>query len=252
MKQKRYSASRQTRGFLMGVVTTLLVLSLSVSAFAAYNQNMSVTYDSYKISVNGQYFTPKDVTGRVVEPFNYQGTIYLPVRAVGEATGYTVTWDQNNKTVFMTMGGGSTGGNQGGSAAAPAVNLVDTIPPYSFEGSGNYYPSTGAKSVTMGGNAYKNAVTLEGAGAFGTFSASFNLGGKYTLLSGVAGTKDGESNAATVNFYGDGVLLKTVDIVKNALPVNFSVDVTGVSNFVIESVQPHDFTTVGVADLKIQ
>ncbi len=36
------------------------------------------------------------------EPFIYNGTTYLPVRAVGEAVGKEVAWDNDTKTVTLT------------------------------------------------------------------------------------------------------------------------------------------------------
>ena len=260
------SKIRQTRTFLMGMVTMLLMMALSVSAFAAYNQNMNVTFDNVKINVNGSQITPKDATGRVVEPFIYQGTTYLPVRAVGEATGYTVTWDQNSKTVYMTLGsgGGSTGGNQGGnqgggSTTAPATNMGDTMKPYSSSNDWccDMYPSTGSDSILLGGNSYKNAFTIRGA-QYDPHYASFNLGGKYSSLGGTIGLVDGKINGygkkepVTVSFYGDGVLLKSVDVpLDGGLPSSFSINVSGVSSLKVEVAANFDAPTIGFADLKL-
>ena len=64
-------------------------------------QTIDVDYLDIKLVVNGKEVTPKDVNGNVVEPFAYQGTTYLPVRAVGEALGKTVRWDGETKTVHL-------------------------------------------------------------------------------------------------------------------------------------------------------
>lgn len=255
MKQKM----KQSRTFLMGMVTTLLLISLSVSAFAAYNQSLTVTYDDIKLNINGMQITPKDVTGRVVEPFTYQGTTYLPVRAVGEAVGYTVSWDQTTKTVFMTMAGGTTGGNQGGNQGGntqtPAVNLVDTFgDPYSYYDNWEYgiYPSNGGDSITMGGTGYKNALRLNSLNR-NTNYAMYNLGGKYTSLGGIVGSEDGNNGnkTATLSIFGDGTLLKSIDVSDGALPVNFSVDVSGVSQLKFELGPCYGGPDVGMADLKL-
>ena len=37
-----------------------------------------------------------------MEPFIYEGTTYLPVRAVSEALGKNVSWDSETKTVMVT------------------------------------------------------------------------------------------------------------------------------------------------------
>lgn len=253
MKQKM----KQSRTFLMGMVTMLLLISLSVSAFAAYNQSLTVTYDNIKLNINGMQITPKDVTGRVVEPFTYQGTTYLPVRAVGEAVGYTVSWDQNTKTVFMTMAGGSAGGNQGGNTQLPTVNLVDSITPFAMEWDGDYvdsYPSTGSDSVVMGGTSYKNAVVLEETARKANY-ISYNLAGKYTSLGGVIGIVDGtgKDRDMVANIYGDGTLLKTIPIPSGSLPATFSANVTGVSSLKLEVVAGDSWYQMqaGFADLKL-
>ena len=41
------------------------------------------------------------------EPFIYDGTTYLPVRAVGEAVGKTVGWDGKTNTVTLSSTGNS-------------------------------------------------------------------------------------------------------------------------------------------------
>jgi hypothetical protein len=232
--------------FLAGVVTTALVASLAIPALAAYTRNMTVSYSDIKINVNGTTFTPKDVSGRTVEPFSYNGTTYLPVRAVADAVGYNVTWDQSSQTVYLTNGGGSSGGggySQGGGATTTVTKLVDTMEPYAYTDMYDYstYPSTGSKSVSLGGTAYKNAVEI----IYGF--VSYNLNGRYTTLGGVAGIVDGQTNKdQTLNIYGDGNLLKTIDLPAGGLPVDFSVDVTGVSALKFEG-----SSWVGIANLEL-
>lgn len=42
-----------------------------------------------------------DVNGKVVEPLIYQGTTYVPIRAVSEWLGKTVTWQGSTSSVFI-------------------------------------------------------------------------------------------------------------------------------------------------------
>lgn len=92
MKEKR-------KGFVLGVLVTVLVFSLSVSAFAAA-QTISVN-GGVKLKIDGQIFTPKDVNGKVVDVFEYNGTTYVPVRAVSQAFGKEVAWDGATRTVII-------------------------------------------------------------------------------------------------------------------------------------------------------
>ncbi len=59
-------------------------------------REISAAFRDIKIIVDGkQLSTP-------AEPFIYNGTTYLPVRAVGEAVGKEVAWDNDTKTVTLT------------------------------------------------------------------------------------------------------------------------------------------------------
>ncbi|MDR1503418.1 MAG: copper amine oxidase N-terminal domain-containing protein, partial [Prevotella sp.] len=51
-----------------------------------------VTYRDIKIIIDGIEFTPKDANGKTVEPFIYNGTTFVPIRAISEAFGVEVGW----------------------------------------------------------------------------------------------------------------------------------------------------------------
>lgn len=65
---------------------------------------ITVVYLGIKLKVNGTDFTPRDANGAVVEPFAYNQTTYLPVRAVSQAFGMNVAWDGETKTIFLSHG----------------------------------------------------------------------------------------------------------------------------------------------------
>ena len=58
-------------------------------------------YNGIKIYVDGDKITPKDGNGKIVDPFIYDGTTYLPVRAVSEALGKQVAWDDKSNSVYI-------------------------------------------------------------------------------------------------------------------------------------------------------
>ena len=62
----------------------------------------TLSYEDVKIYINNTYLEPKDVNGKVVEPFIIDGTTYLPVRAISEAYGKKVDWEDTTKTVKIT------------------------------------------------------------------------------------------------------------------------------------------------------
>lgn len=88
----------------------------------------------YKIVIDGVSRTFYDVDGRKVDPLLYDGSIYLPIRAIGEIMGKTVSWDGTTETVYLsgdTTGGDVTdfdtstpsGGNQSGSQSGAQITL---------------------------------------------------------------------------------------------------------------------------------
>ncbi len=81
---------------------TGMVTGTALAANPVY-KNIRVQYCGIKLVVNGAPVTPKDANGSTVEPFIYNGTTYLPVRAVGNALGQDVSWNGNTKTVYIGM-----------------------------------------------------------------------------------------------------------------------------------------------------
>ncbi len=59
------------------------------------SQKIDAVYNDIKIVVDG-----KEVSTST-EPFIYNGTTYLPVRAIGEALGKDVSWDAQTNTVYI-------------------------------------------------------------------------------------------------------------------------------------------------------
>lgn len=78
--------------FLSGFLCATLVFSLTLSALAISGR-MTIEVDPINIMVNGEVFVPKDVNGKEVPQFAYQGTTYAPLRALAEAYGLEVGYD---------------------------------------------------------------------------------------------------------------------------------------------------------------
>ncbi|MDR0294671.1 MAG: copper amine oxidase N-terminal domain-containing protein, partial [Prevotellaceae bacterium] len=80
------------------ILILLLLLLASPGLADPIKKNIEVSYNNIQLIIDGTKITPKDVNGNIVEPFIYNGTTYLPVRAVGEALGKTVDWDGATQT----------------------------------------------------------------------------------------------------------------------------------------------------------
>lgn len=83
-------------GFLAGVLVTTALLGTAAASGAL---TLSVT--PVNIKVNGEVFQPKDVNGDDVMVFAYNGTTYAPLRALAEAYGLQVGWDQASGTATV-------------------------------------------------------------------------------------------------------------------------------------------------------
>ena len=88
--------------FIFPALLAVSVFPLAVPTMASSARiNISVVFKNISLFVDGTVFIPKDATGATVEPFIYNGSVYLPARAVSEATGKTVTWDASSNSVFI-------------------------------------------------------------------------------------------------------------------------------------------------------
>ncbi len=89
--------------------TKFLVASLTVAAIVTgacvFGNEVAKQVDIYfrniKININGNEHTPVNEQGEAVEPFIYEGTTYLPMRAVATALGMNVEWDEETSTVLL-------------------------------------------------------------------------------------------------------------------------------------------------------
>lgn len=126
------------------------------------------------------------------------------------------------------------------------VYLLDVLEPY--EKGRFYWPFGKISKTTLGG---ENSMTMKSVRYFNGFKlgepgyAIFNLQGQYKAMVATVGLDDFENKKSTaVEFYGDGALIKKVDLPAGTLPVSVSLDLTGVKQFKI-------IKTVGYAEVNL-
>ena len=107
------------KSFIAGVVVATIILSAG-AAIAATERNISVIFRDIRLVVNGETITPRDAQGNIVEPFIWQGSTFLPIRAVGEALGMPVSWDGVTSTVYV----GAAPEDEPMSAPVPAIDSI--------------------------------------------------------------------------------------------------------------------------------
>lgn len=107
------------KGFVSGLVMTALLVSLCLTVSAATNRTIDVE-DGIKITLNGSALTPRDAAGKTVPVFLYEGTTYVPARAISEALGLNVSFDSATRTVVLTgkTSGSTASGTSSGTTAS--------------------------------------------------------------------------------------------------------------------------------------
>lgn len=78
--------------FLSGVLCTLVIVGLPVSALATSGV-LTIECHPINVLVNGEVFHPKDVNGNDALVFTCNGTTYAPLRALAETYGLEVGYD---------------------------------------------------------------------------------------------------------------------------------------------------------------
>jgi len=116
------------QGFFIGVLLMVFLFGISATAFAM-SETINITFRGIRIVVNNELITPMDGGGNVVEPFIWNGTTYLPVRAVADALGQEVRWDDSTSTVYLWSGQPQT---------APLPNPSPTVNGYTFGSAINF------------------------------------------------------------------------------------------------------------------
>ncbi|WP_172200708.1 hypothetical protein [Saccharibacillus qingshengii] len=95
------------KGFALGVLATAVFAIAGGTAIAASKgelMNIRVVQGGIKLFVDGKLSIPKDSKGKTVEPFIYDGTTYLPLRAVSDIlTNSTkpVKWDSASSSIYL-------------------------------------------------------------------------------------------------------------------------------------------------------
>lgn len=202
---------RQKAGwFLSGVAAAVLAASLTSPALAALAAKTIQVYTGVDIYVDDVKLEPTNVNGNPVEVFVYNGTTYLPIRAVGEALGKTVQWDPKTNSAYL---GKHTG-------EKPAVWLQDL----------DYFTGKDLKVTTTEKDNLGNT-RQETIDASRGFTNTYLLNGQYSAISGTFFQRynyRSSTEESKLLIYGDGELLYSAEMAGGIQPTDFYVDLTGV------------------------
>lgn len=195
----------------------LLVMLASFTAGAAASSTLQEisAYLNYGITVkyNGETQTMTDAAGNRVYPITYNGTTYLPVRAVSSILGVGVDWDQATKTVLL-------------GEKADGTDLIETFKPYTDynrfhtvefrQKSDNRFNSIGGINVD-----HWIAMETDTSVPMLELVCSFNLGGRYKTLT----FKAYSDKDTTLTVKGDNdCVLAEYNLKGGQTPQTFTVD----------------------------
>lgn len=124
--------------------------------------------------------------------------------------------------------------------------LVNIEQPYEKYG---YTEVITGSYMQMAGMAYYNGFQL--GVSFENSYSIYNLNDKYTRLSGIIGHIDNSGDSSeTVIIYADGIVIKTIEVNWQNLPIEFEIDVTGVKQLKFE--RTPGYTQTGIANVLIK
>ena len=89
--------------FITLAIALALVCGMVIGANAADTLKEISAYLNYGITIkyNGEAQNLADASGNRVYPITYNGTTYLPIRAVSNMLGIGVDWDGATQTVLL-------------------------------------------------------------------------------------------------------------------------------------------------------
>ncbi|MCC8079305.1 MAG: NPCBM/NEW2 domain-containing protein [Oscillospiraceae bacterium] len=233
MKNKRF----QKLGWILsGALIASLMFSLASPALAALAGKTIEVYSGVNIYIDDVKLTPTDANGNPVDVFIYNGTTYLPVRAVSEALNQNVEWDGDTQSVFV------------------GKHEADRTPVMSLDNLDYFYASDlrGLSSKTVTDNLGNTHETMVIDYFYNNnCSLTYLLNGQYSGLTGVyflSYSDRSSTNTRTLTIYGDGNELWSGSVTAGVEPLDIDVDLTGVLEMQIVVTGGNSYTHAYLGD----
>lgn len=211
---------KQWKGFLAGLLVAMLASSIVTPALGALAGKTIQVFTGVDVYVNDVKVEPKDANGNPVEVFVYNGTTYLPIRAIGNALGMPVQWEGKTNSAYV-------GKHQGDK---PAVWLKDLDYFYRSPSNKEFLSTENGKDNT--GTTYQTSIYPSfNSYTVPTTSYTYKLNGQYSAISGVFYQRyeyRSSEHKTTLKIYGDNDLLYTASVEAGVNPIDFYVNLQGI------------------------
>ena len=216
------------KGFAAGTLVTVLTLGTILPSSAATMKEIKVAMGGIKIYVDGNLKKPTDVNGNVVEPMIYDGTTYLPVRALtGMLTDKEVAWDQESRTVYI----GQRPDVGVKSVPIDEVEAYDTYSNGAVGASSSLYTGKNAQFTVLG-DTYSpfNRMSLKGGGyqVYKLDSNYDSIHGKFIIpFDNLGSTAESTLQFYNVDQYGEETLIKEYSAKAGDAAIDVDVNLQG-------------------------
>lgn len=208
---------KKLQGFVVGILVGAAIFG-SVAMAANTTTLYNVLAQGVKIVVDGKELHPTDAGGNKVEPIIYNGTTYLPVRAVGNAVGKAVYWDGPNYTVYL--------GDMNGKLQYPTVRIENMT---SIDDEAN----KSSKLTDNYGNRYSSAIDND----YLNTNLEYLLNMKYSHFKGTLYVPEGQTSDRSVylQIIADGNIIYTSpEMTRASYPVDIDVNLRGYNDVKIQ------------------
>lgn len=225
-------------GFVAKLVLVFLVAAVLVGTSAWAEENITIMHNDVKVYINGVLTNFEDEYGQVIEPFIYQGKVYLPLNSVVEALGMSYAWDGNAMSVQM------------GAAEGEEQLLLDVCPPYKTD-EVEIYSSKEGSGFVMAGNSYTNGFTMKAWSTGGGY-ALINLNGSYENVSFTLGhVDDAKMGNALLQVFLDGELLQEIPVPAEDLPRQVTIPVNHALSMKLNAYTTDTSSMIGLGEITV-
>ena len=92
---------KKKTAFILALAAFVVGVGAMVGASAAIKEIKAQLRPDFTVRIEGEVAKFKNADGETVYPILYEGTTYLPIRAIGEIMGKTVFWYEDEKLIEL-------------------------------------------------------------------------------------------------------------------------------------------------------